>query len=147
VSANDVGTYGVIVGIIALTRLFPISATASGRAWYILLFEADVTTMIAAQTMSAIAGFAPAVLEMLIFSKRFGSSAIGRATVIIIPAATSVGDRIWASLEIIAVHGGGFAQSHVREKCEAPARTCSVARKGAFDKLLPGECQPIHVAA
>ncbi|HEX5413007.1 MAG TPA: O-antigen ligase family protein [Terriglobia bacterium] len=99
VSSNDVGTFAGILALIALCRLLPIAGKKSGRAWYILLFTASLTTMIVAQTRSAIAGCLFAVFLLLLFSKRLGLSALLTFVVGPLLVVSSLGGLIWTFLE------------------------------------------------
>jgi O-antigen ligase len=99
VSSNDVGTFAGILALIALCRLLPIAGKKSGRAWYILLLVASVTTMVVAQTRSAIAGCLFAIFLLLLFSKRLGLSAFLTFVVAPLLVVSSLGGLIWTFLE------------------------------------------------
>ena len=98
-SSNDVGTFAGILGLIALCRLLPIAGRKTDRAWYILLFAASMTTMIVAQTRSAIAGFLFGVFLLLLFSKRLGLSAFLTFVVGPLLVVSSLGGIVWTFLE------------------------------------------------
>lgn len=98
-SSNDVGTFAAILALIALCRLLPIAGEESHRAWYLLLLVASVTTMVVAQTRSAIAGFLFGIFLLLLFSKRLGLSAFLTFVVAPMLIASSLGGIIWTFLE------------------------------------------------
>jgi O-antigen ligase len=99
VAANDLGTYGAILALIALCRLLPVAGSKSDRAWYILLFIGSMVTMVFSQTRSAIAGFLFGVLLLLFFSRRLGLSAFLSFVVAPLLILSSLGGLIWSFLE------------------------------------------------
>jgi O-antigen ligase len=98
-SANDVGTYAAILGLVALCRLLPIAGPKTDRAWYILLFIGSMVTMVFSQTRSAVVGFLFGVFLLLLFSKRLGLSAFLSFVVAPLLVLSSVGGLIWSFLE------------------------------------------------
>ncbi|TAM84358.1 MAG: O-antigen ligase family protein [Acidobacteria bacterium] len=98
-SSNDVGTFAGILGLIALCRLLPIAGKKSDRAWYVLLLIASVTTMVIAQTRSAIAGFLFGIFLLLLFSGRLGLSAFLTFVVAPLLVISSLGGLVWTFLE------------------------------------------------
>ncbi len=99
VSANDVGTFGAMIALVALSRLLPVDGERRSRPWYGLLFAAGAVTMVLAQTRTAFAGFLLGVFLILLFSKRFALSAL--LTFFVMPALllSSLGSLIWVFLE------------------------------------------------
>lgn len=70
ISSNDVGTYGAMLGLVSLARLFPASEERFAKSWYVLLLLGGLVTMVLSQTRTAIAGFLLGGFFILIFSKR-----------------------------------------------------------------------------
>jgi hypothetical protein len=99
VSANDVGTFGAMIALVALSRLLPIDGEKRSRPWYGLLFTAGAVTMVLAQTRTAFAGFFLGIFLILLFSKRFALSAL--ITFVVMPALllSSLGSLMWDFLE------------------------------------------------
>ena len=98
-SANDVGTFAAILGVIALSRLLPIAGGKGDRVWWLLLLGASSVTMVFSQTRSAIAGFLFGAFLILLFSKRMGVSALLSFVVAPLLVLSSVGGMVWAFLE------------------------------------------------
>ena len=99
VSANDVGTYAALLGLVSLTRLLPIAGERSKRSWYFLLLAASIVTMILAQTRTAIAGFLFGLFLLLWFSRRLGLSAVMTFFVGPLLVLSSMGGIVWEFLQ------------------------------------------------
>ena len=69
---NMLGTYGAMLGTIAVCRLLPAKGRKLDRAWYLMILALAIVTMIFAQTRSAIGGFVVGILLVFIFTKRLG---------------------------------------------------------------------------
>jgi exopolysaccharide production protein ExoQ len=67
---NMLGTYGAIIGTIAVCRLLPIAGKKFDKLWYSAVLLLGMMTMVFAQTRSAIGGFVVGVLLVFIFTKR-----------------------------------------------------------------------------
>jgi O-antigen ligase len=83
-SANDVGTFSALLGLVSLSRLLPLGLRRFDRVWYSLILTASIVTMIMAQTRTAIVGFVIGVFLILLFSRRRGLSAL--LTFVVFPA-------------------------------------------------------------
>ncbi len=71
VSANRVGEYSALLCCVALARLLPVKGWHRVmKSWYSWMFLASFTTMIFAQTRSAILGFGVGVFFIFLFSGR-----------------------------------------------------------------------------
>jgi O-antigen ligase len=99
ISANDVGTFAAIIGLIALCRLLPRSIERRDSAWYGVLLAGSIVTMICSQTRSALAGFMLGGCLIFLFAKRKGKGAL--LTVLVTPVAvlSTVSGVIWSFLQ------------------------------------------------
>ena len=99
VSANDIATFGAILGLVALARLFPASEERFPKSWYVLLLLGSQVTMVFAQTRSAFAGFLLGAFVILLYSKRQRLGAFVTLIVAPLAASTMMGGLIWSFLE------------------------------------------------
>ena len=99
VSANDVGTFAAILGLLSLARLFPASQLQFHRPWYTLLLLGSLVTMVIAQTRTAIAGFLFGGLIILLFSQRAKLGAFLTFVLAPLVALCTMGGLIWSFLE------------------------------------------------
>jgi len=99
VSANDVGTFGAILALLAICRLLPVSGVKYGRAWYAFLLMASLVALILSQTRSAMAGLLFGIFLFLIFSGRAWVSAWATFVVTPLIALTGVGGLLWSFLQ------------------------------------------------
>lgn len=97
-SANDVGTYAAILGLLCLARLFPISEEGFYKPWYALLLVSSLVTMVLSQTRTAMAGFVLGGFVIMVFSKRGKLGALLTFIVGPIVAVSTMGGLIWAFL-------------------------------------------------
>ena len=87
VSANRVGEYSALIACVALARLLPASGWKRlTKSWYSWLFLAAFTTMIFAQTRSAILGFCVGVFFIFLFSGRvrLGTAIVAGSIILIV---------------------------------------------------------------
>jgi O-antigen ligase len=96
---NMLGTYGAILGTIAICRLLSVRGKRFDRAWYGMVLVLASITMIFAQTRSAIAGFVVGVLLVLIFTKRVGLGMLLGATSAVAMVLTGAGRVVLEFLE------------------------------------------------
>jgi hypothetical protein len=101
-SANAVGEFSAILGIVALYRMLDDPDQKFSQSWYRLLFAVAMITLVFSQTRSAIGAFVFAVGILLILTRRVIIGAIaGGVTAfcaVILFAFTNVGTVIWAYL-------------------------------------------------
>jgi O-antigen ligase len=101
-SANAVGEYSAILGIVSLYRMLDDPDKRFSASWYRLLFVASMVTLVFSQTRSAIGAFIFAVLILLFLTRRviIGAVVAGLGTfcAVILFAFTNVGTVIWAYL-------------------------------------------------
>jgi len=94
---NEVGEYGAVLAIVALSRLLG-PRRGQGRIFHWLLFGFGLVTLAASQTRAAIAGFLLGSVLVLFFSKRFRVIAFLGLAVVLIFAATNASDlgrKLW----------------------------------------------------
>lgn len=70
VHANSVGEFGAILAVVAVSRLLSNTGGKQDRFWYTGILFFSLATLILAQTRSAIAGFAVALILVLFLSGR-----------------------------------------------------------------------------
>ena len=101
-SANAVGEFSAILGIVALYRMLDDPDKRFSRSWYALLLAAAMVTLVFSQTRSAIGAFVFAVGILLILTRRviIGTviAGLGAFCAIILFAFTNAGTVIWAYL-------------------------------------------------
>ncbi len=73
---NGLGTYGAIVAIVALCRLFSESGERGNRGWYQMILGFGLITMFMTEARSAIGAFVAAVILYLIMTRRVIAGAI-----------------------------------------------------------------------
>jgi O-antigen ligase len=91
---NMLGTYGAILGTIAICRLLPSAGRKYDRVWYAAVLLLGIVTMVFAQTRSAIGGFVVGVLLALIFTKRIRFGVILAAGSALVLAISGAGGKI-----------------------------------------------------
>lgn len=69
-SANAIGASGAVLSIVAFARLTALAGCRFKTAWNLLLFVFGVASMLACRTRAALAGFAVALLMVMVFSRR-----------------------------------------------------------------------------
>ncbi len=99
VSADDVGVYAAILGLVALCRLLPIDGERRARAWYLLLLTASMVTMVLSQTRAAIAGFLFGLFLLVVFSKRLRLGAASLLLLVPMVLITPIGGALWTYLK------------------------------------------------
>ncbi|MGO8792279.1 MAG: O-antigen ligase family protein [Terriglobia bacterium] len=97
-SANDVGTFAAIIGLLALARLLPAIEERYNKPWYGLLLLASLVTMVCSQTRTAIAGFALGALLIMIFTRRKGIGTMLTFVAAPIIGIVATGGLIWSYL-------------------------------------------------
>lgn len=97
-SANDVGTFAAIIGLLALARLLPIAEERYNKPWYALLLLAGLVTMVCSQTRTAIAGFVLGALLIMIFTRRKGIGAMLTFVAAPVIGIVVAGGLIWSYL-------------------------------------------------
>lgn len=96
---NMLGTYGAIIGTIAICRLFPAGGRKYDRLWYSGILVLGIVTMIFAQTRSAIGGFVVGVVLAFTFTKRIRMGiALGAVSAVVL-AITGAGGKILEFLQ------------------------------------------------
>jgi hypothetical protein len=98
VGANNVGTTGALLTLVAISRLLWRDRRGTDRAWYWAVFIFGMATMLLAQTRNAIAGFLVGVPLILIFAKRkwIGAALVGLGVPLLM--LTPIGTVIWTYL-------------------------------------------------
>jgi hypothetical protein len=69
-SANAIGASGAVLAIVAVARLTALQGCRFKTAWNLLLFVFGVASMLACRTRAALAGFAVALLILMMFSRK-----------------------------------------------------------------------------
>jgi hypothetical protein len=98
VGANNIGTTGALLTLVAISRLLWRDRRGTDRAWYWAVFIFGMATMVLAQTRNAIAGFLVGVPLILIFArrKRIGVALVGLGTPLLM--LSPMGTVIWSYL-------------------------------------------------
>jgi O-antigen ligase len=111
VSANRVGEYSALIACVALARLLPVPGWKRKlTSWYSWLFLAAFTTMIFAQTRSAILGFCVGVFFIFLFS---GRVRLGTAIVV-------------GSVMLIVITGSGHILYDYLRRGQTPAEMATL---------------------
>jgi hypothetical protein len=102
ISANSIGEYSAILGIVALCRLIYDPERKFDRRWYCFLFIAAMATLVFSQTRSAIGGFIFAALVLLVVTRKilYGLvvGAVGAMMGVILVLFTDFGNVVWTYL-------------------------------------------------
>ena len=98
VGANNIGTTGALLTLVAISRLLWRDRRGTDRAWYWAVFIFGMATMVLAQTRNAIAGFLVGLPLILIFAKRkwIGAALVGLGTPLLM--LSPMGEIIWSYL-------------------------------------------------
>jgi O-antigen ligase len=94
---NEVGEYGAVLGIVALSRLLQ-PRRSRGRVFYCLLFGFALVTMVMSQTRAVYIGFLFGCVLVLILCKRFALIAFLAFTIMMTVALTNapnLAKKVW----------------------------------------------------
>ena len=94
VSSNEIGEVGAILILVAMIRVLPLSGRCQNRAFYILTALLGAASMLAAETRSAIAGLAIAVVVVLFVSGRFRYAVFGGLLCTPLVFISSIGSKL-----------------------------------------------------
>ncbi len=98
-SAEGVGIYAAMLGLICVCRLMPMKEIKRGSTWYFPILAACIITMVLSQTRMAVGGFLLGVFLILLLSKRLRLGAVMTFMVGPLLLLTGVGSIIWAFLK------------------------------------------------
>jgi len=97
---NAVGQSGALFAVIALCRLLPIKGSSKPhRGWCIALFVFGMASLLLSQTRNAVAGFAFAVLLVLVLSRRAWLAAAGSVLAGLVAVLTPIGPMVVTYLQ------------------------------------------------
>jgi len=99
VSANDIGAFSAVLGLLSLARLFPASDEKFNKSWYSVVLLGSLVTMVFAQTRSAFAAFVLGGIVILLFSKRSKLMTALAFVGVPIAAIGTMGGLIWSFME------------------------------------------------
>ncbi len=98
-SAEGVGVFGAMLGLICLCRLLPLGRDRRGSVWYFPVLAASIITMILSQTRVAVGGFLLGAFLILFLSKRLRLGTVMTFIVGPVLLLTGVGSVVWAFLK------------------------------------------------
>ena len=91
---NGLGTYGAILGIVALCRLLAKGEDAGNRGWYQVILGFGLLSMFLTEARSAIGAFVATVILYLILSRRLVAGAILTALSGLVVVASGLGTAL-----------------------------------------------------